>query len=63
MTKIEHANICRGTLVENAIARYRVDERIGRKLVLTRVTPCASAPLCVIVPESLRNEWVVVKGE
>lgn len=47
MTKVQFANICIGTLVDNlsTSVRYRVRDRICRTLVLERVSPVASAPL------------------
>lgn len=41
MTKIQHTNICIGTMLRNTENgfHYRLRERIGRTLLLIRVTP------------------------
>lgn len=59
MTKPEFANICNGTMLKNYETGlvYQLRERICRKLVLIRVTPQASAPLCEIVLPSQGKQW------
>jgi len=59
MSKVEFTNSPNGTKFQFSVNScvYRLRERIGRKLVMERITPCASASLVEIVTESQRSEW------
>jgi len=61
MTKIEFANIPNGTLLDSETCRYRLVERIARKLVLAKVGQVASAPNALVVTEPEREEWEIVR--
>ena len=63
MTKPQFANVCNGTLLDNADTgcRYRLRERICRTLVLVRLTPMAGLPLVEIVRPSQYKEWNIAE--
>lgn len=65
MTKVQFSNVCVGTLLDNTDTglRYRLTERIARRLVLVRVSAVASAPLVVIPRESQAKEWQIVADQ
>lgn len=65
MSKVEFANVPNGVVVQSVEShvRYRLHERIGRKLLLVRISPVASMPLVEIVSDAGRGDYNVLTGK